>query len=127
MESIRDQRKRLVDQVEFPSAWSPSKEDEHPRTIAGLVTADDTVAGKDDYGKEWTCRVYTLEDEVTGKWAVWTWHTVLRNELVDKVEIGDFVALSFIGFKTSKNTGGEYPAYRVAIDKKPAPEDEFGF
>lgn len=51
---------------------------------------------------------------------MWTWHTVLRNELVDKVDVGDFAAISFTGFRTSKNTGGEYPAYRVAIEKTPS-------
>jgi hypothetical protein len=60
--------------------------------------------------------VLTLRDSDDKEWAVWTWHAVLQNELVGKVRIGDLVALHYKGKRARQDGGGEYAAYRVAIE-----------
>jgi hypothetical protein len=56
--------------------------------------------------------------------AVWLWHTVLQNELIDKVNLGDFVAIHHLGRRKKQSGDGDYAAYRVAIDEAPKSDIE---
>jgi hypothetical protein len=94
------------------------------QTLVGEAVGRETVQreGQPD------CDVYTIRDQSGKEWAVWTWHTVLKNELVGKVQAGDFVAIHYRGKRPRQDGGGEYAAYRVAIDKSerqpPSTDDE---
>jgi hypothetical protein len=84
---------KLAAEVEYPEAWMPEPGD----TLVGEARRWETVTVKRDDGTERPCEVLTIRDQHGTERAVWTWHTVLRNELVDKVEPGDFVAIHYRG------------------------------
>jgi hypothetical protein len=103
---------RLASQVEKPEAWIPEPGD----TLVGEAVQWDAVTIERD-GSERTCDVLTVRDPAGKEHSVWTWHTVLQNELVGKVEPGDFVALNYRGRRPKMKGDGDYAAYRVAVEK----------
>jgi hypothetical protein len=104
---------RLRAQVEYPEAWMP----EPGQTLIGEALAWETV----ERDEQPSCEVLTLRDQDGKNWSVWTWHTVLKNELVGKVEPGNFLAIHCRGKRPRQDGGGEYAAYRVAINKTEKP------
>jgi hypothetical protein len=112
--NTEDRYTRLASQVEYPEAWKPDEGD----TIVGEVVnwEEVTLTGDDD--KERSCQVMTLRTQEKDR-AVWLWHTVLQNELIDKVDLGDFVAIHYLGRRKKQSGDGDYAAYRVAIDSAP--------
>jgi hypothetical protein len=121
--SMHDALDRLKGEVEYPEAWIP----EPGGTLAGEVLRWESVTIERDGEGPRTCDVLTLRTPDGTERSVWTWHAVLRNELVGKVEPGDFIAIHYRGRKQKQKGDGDYASYRVAIEKKASPEDEFGF
>jgi hypothetical protein len=103
---------RPASQVEHPEAWLP----EPGATLVGDAVRWDEVSFERDSEKR-ACDVLTLRTQDGTERSVWTWHFVLREELVGKVEPGDFVAIHYQGRKANQKGDGDYAAYRIAIEK----------
>ena len=112
MPSVEDAYDRLTSQVECPEAWIP----EEGETLVGVAVRWEEVTVERD-GEERTCDVLTLRTPEGTERNVWAWHFVLRQELVGKVEPGDFVAIKYRGRKAKQKGDGDYAAYRIAIEK----------
>jgi hypothetical protein len=118
---------RLKSKVEYPEAWKPEEGD----TLVGEAIGWETVSVSRDDGTERACEVLTVRelarDGEGNERSVWTWQTVLRNELIGdavagntgayKVQPGDFVSIHYRGKKPRRDGNREYAAYRVAIEK----------
>ena len=102
---------KLQASVEYPDAWTPEPGD----TLVGEALRWETVTVKRDDGDR-PCEVLTLRDPAGKEHNVWTWHTVLQNELVGKVSPGNLVALHYRGRRARQSGDGDYAAYRVAIE-----------
>ena len=118
---------RLTKAVEYPEAWTPEPGD----TLVGEALGWETVTVKRDDGTERPCEVLTLRGQDGKERAIWTWHTVLQNELIGKVGEGDLVALHYRGRRARLSGDGEYAAYRIAIERRADKteaelQDEFG-
>jgi hypothetical protein len=113
---------KLAAEVEYPEAWMPEPGD----TLVGETLRWETVTVKRDDGAERPCEVLTVRDQHGAERPVWTWHIVLQNELIGKVEPGDFIAIHYRGRRAKLKGEGDYAAYRVAIEKadKPSPEED---
>jgi hypothetical protein len=128
MSSVGDTFDRLKSEVEYPEAWKP----EEGESLVGVAVRWEEVTLDRDGDEPRTCDVLTLRTEGGIERSVGTWHFVLRNELVDKVEPGDFVAINYRGRKMKQKGDGDYAAYRVAIEKgqntgSSVPEDDIPF
>jgi hypothetical protein len=129
MSSVRDTFDRLKSEVEYPEAWKP----EEGESLVGVAVRWEEVTLDRDGLERRTCDVLTLRTEDGIERSVWTWHFVLRDELVGKVEPGDFVAINYRGRKAKQKGDGDYAAYRVAIVKTEntggggVPEDDIPF
>ncbi len=128
MNSNKAAYEKLQAAVEYPEAWTPEPGD----TLVGEALRWETVTVKRDDGDERPCEVLTVRDPAGKEWAVWTWHTVLQNELIGKVNAGDLVALHYRGRRARLSGDGDYAAYRVAIESRGAKTEdelksEFGF
>jgi hypothetical protein len=110
--SSDDRYTSLAAKVEYPEAWKPDEGD----TLVGEAIGWETVTIDKD-GEERACAVLTVRTQDGTERSVWTWHTVLKNELIGKVEAGDFVAINYRGRRAKAKGDGDYAAYRVAIDK----------
>jgi len=106
-----DRYTALAAKVEYPEAWKPKERD----TLVGEAIGWETVTIDKD-GEERACEVLTLRTQGGTERSVWTWHAVLKNELVGKVEPGDFVALHYRGRRQKAKGEGDYAAYRVAVE-----------
>jgi hypothetical protein len=111
--SMHDALDRLKGAVEHPPAWLP----EPGETITGVATGWETVTIERDGEESRTCDVLTLTGEDGAERNIWTWHFVLRKELVGMVGIGDFVAINYRGRKAKLKGDGDYASYRVAVEK----------
>lgn len=102
----------LLAQVSFPESWKPKEKGDH---IVGEAVrwATVSVAGHSDEAK--SCDVLTLRCPDGVERNVWTWHSVLRLELVGKVEPGSLVAIEYLGRREKQKGEGSYAGYRVAI------------
>ena len=110
---------KLRAQAEFPDPWKP--QDGSPPTLVGRVSAETAIPYKDRNGSEQACPAFVVRDEQGKDWTVATFHSVLRNELLEhdtrgKLELGDWVAIHYRGLKVGE-TGAEYHAYRIAVER----------
>jgi hypothetical protein len=115
---------RLRQQVELPEPWKPH--DGSPATLVGEVLSETEIPYKDQKGVDKTCPAFVARDGDGKEWTVATFHSVLRNELLEhkergKLQTGDWVAIHYRGLRTSE-TGTDYHSYRVAVER-PEPQD----
>jgi hypothetical protein len=120
-----DTAERLRAQVELPEAWKPH--DGSPATLVGEVIAETEIPYKDRNGVEQTCPAFVVRDGNGKEWTVATFHSVLRNELLEHPQRGrlqphDWVAIHYRGQRTSE-TGTDYHAYRVAVERPDPPAE----
>jgi len=118
---------RLRAQVEFPEPWKPHEGS--PATLVGEVVTETEIPYKDLAGVDKTCPAFVVRDGEGKEWTVATFHSVLRNELLEhaargKLQPRDWVAIHYRGQRTSE-TGTEYHSYRVAVER-PEAGDESG-
>jgi hypothetical protein len=103
---------RLRAQVEYAPSWRPEPGD----TIVGTAIAWSTYEKQDPAsGEKKQCPILAVRDQAGAEHAIWCWHAVLRHELVDKVEPGDLVAISYVGKRPRQSGDGSYHCYRVAV------------
>jgi hypothetical protein len=115
---------QLRAQVEFPEAWKPH--DGSVATLVGKVLGETEIPYKDLKGIDKTCPAFVVQDEAGKEWTVATFHSVLRNELLEHergpLAVGDWLAIHYRGMRVGES-GTEYHSYRVAVER-PA-QDEF--
>jgi hypothetical protein len=99
--------------VEHPVAWKPQPGE----TLAGEAVRWEAVTIERQGEEPKPCSVLVIRDGSGVEHGIWTWHTVLRNELVGKVSPGDFVAVHYLGMRTKQSGDGTYAGYRVAVRK----------
>lgn len=106
--------------VEYPAAWKPHEGE----TLVGVAVRWEQVTIERKGEEPKPCSVLVLRDDDGLEHGVWTWHTVLANELIGKVERGDFVAIHYRGLREKQNGDGRYASYRVAIKKAEVTDGE---
>lgn len=115
-QSNADLLEQLDKEPERGNEWKPTEEGE---TVCGTVTAFEHPKTKD--GRFLPIVVLDTEE---GSTRVAVLHAVLRNELTEReVQVGDRIAIRFVGKRTAEKSGREYVAYRVAVAEE-EPRDE---
>ena len=120
---------KLRSQVEYPEAWKPHAGS--PATLVGEVLAWTEIPFRTKDGEERRQLAIVVRDEDGKEWSVATFHTVLRNELLENEKLGgrveprDFVAIHYVGEKPRQSGDGTVHSYRVAVDR-PEPKAEDG-
>lgn len=115
---------RLRDEVERGDSWMPSEHDDHPNPLTGEVVGWDTGKSKDGTQE---CEILLVRDTRGKTWAVWTWHTYLRIQLIgDKggvhpveerpAQPGNFIAIRWVGKGPRQDGDGEVHRYKTAIE-----------
>lgn len=98
---------------DFAEAWRPDPGD----TIVGEVTDLGQRNGYDDTPYP----IITVRREDGTELAFHAFHTVARNELAAaRPQVGERIALKYLGPKSGADGRSKYHAYRVAVDR-PAP------
>ena len=88
--------------------WQPEPGD----TLCGVYTGHQQIEHP-RYGAQWQL---FLKDESGNTYAVWMNQWLRHNLKAQNLELGDIVAISFIGKKRTAG-GTEYNAYSLALDK----------
>ena len=103
MEALRHRVKQ-----ESVEVWQPEPGD----TLCGVYTGHQQIEHP-RYGAQWQL---FLKDESGNTYAVWMNQWLRHNLKAQNLELGDIVAISFIGKKRTAG-GTEYNAYSLALDK----------
>jgi hypothetical protein len=117
---------RLRAQVEHPEAWKPH--DGSPATLVGKVVSKTEIPYKDRDGVEKKCPAFVVRDDDGKEWTVATFHSVLRNELLEhdrrgELQPDDLVAIHYRGQRMGE-LRSEYHSYRVAVERPASGDDD---
>lgn len=108
----------LLDEIseENGESWQPANDEDQPRGIQGTVTYRGTVDS--DFHKE-PVNLVELRAKDGTEWSIRGYHSVLENQ-IDKAdpEVGDLIAVKYLGEKDNKRGDNTYHDYRVVVRKK---------
>jgi hypothetical protein len=110
---------------DYPTAWMPDKNDEHPRVLFGTLV-EYQHGPVSDYSDErpW---IAVVEDRDDRLWSVWLNRAVLRDEFARRrPKPGERLAIAYKGRAKKKRGEMTSPAhlYNLAVDR-PAEVPEF--
>lgn len=103
------------DEFELAPFWQPDKDSTHPNPIRGEITDIRVIYGK--YGEH---KGVTIRQDDGSRYCVPASRRMLAGRLEDlQPQVGENIAIKFLGEKTAKDGETQYFAYGVKMPDRP--------